>query len=244
MTIIGIQAEFTSAPLDLLAPHRLFVRRGTLTKKCRSRDEPYEFILFNDILLYASVQTGRGGLKLHQTLRIDEHFAVSEIQDLPTQFRFQVRLGAFLESRELLDVAMFGFVFHSVHGLVNRVALLVSFRSFSLTILFCPASLYPPRPGRLEHQVLHCVHGHQGQQGRLVARPAGADRRTPPEHHVAPRVRLVAAEQHAGPRSSRQLSQQLFVRRYRRCGRRSDRVVVLKARVAAGPDVQSVFFVQ
>jgi hypothetical protein len=59
---MAIQTELGgSDSIALVAPHRVFVRRGTLVKECRARDEPYEFILFNDMLLYAS-QTGRGAL--------------------------------------------------------------------------------------------------------------------------------------------------------------------------------------
>jgi hypothetical protein len=63
--LLGIQAELGNE-VDLLAPHRQFVRRGPLVKVCRASDVHYEFILFSDMLLYAS----RSVLKLKVRLSI------------------------------------------------------------------------------------------------------------------------------------------------------------------------------
>jgi hypothetical protein len=68
--ILGVQCELGNV-MELVTASRVYVRRGVLTKKCRASDITYEFILFSDLLIYASVEPvvvrGRR-LKLHQVL--------------------------------------------------------------------------------------------------------------------------------------------------------------------------------
>ena len=61
--LLDVQREF-SDEVNFVAPHRSFVRRGKLVKKNRASDTEYEFILFSDMLLYASSTFGTGKLKV------------------------------------------------------------------------------------------------------------------------------------------------------------------------------------
>jgi hypothetical protein len=84
---LDIQAELNNA-VELVAPHRVFIRRGPLHKECRAHDELYEFLLFNDKLLYAA-ETPLG-LKLHRDMPIDEHFAINDVPPQDNHHKFEV----------------------------------------------------------------------------------------------------------------------------------------------------------
>jgi hypothetical protein len=75
-----LQRQFTNT-VSFVSPSRYFIRQGTLTKQCRSDNRPYEFFLFNDLLVYASKAVGNK-YKLHRSIDINSAFV---IQDLPDQ---------------------------------------------------------------------------------------------------------------------------------------------------------------
>eukprot|EP00455_Lapot_gusevi_P057799 TRINITY_DN9948_c0_g1_i1.p1 TRINITY_DN9948_c0_g1~~TRINITY_DN9948_c0_g1_i1.p1 ORF type:complete len:233 (-),score=50.37 TRINITY_DN9948_c0_g1_i1:14-610(-) len=85
--IYQIQEEFTGN-VNFVAPHRYFVRRGPLVKKCRSADKEFEFFLFNDLLVYASSAGWK--YKMNRELPINASFQVEDLPDLTTKFRFKV----------------------------------------------------------------------------------------------------------------------------------------------------------
>ncbi|MES1908796.1 MAG: hypothetical protein MHM6MM_001666 [Cercozoa sp. M6MM] len=77
-----LAAMFTSDQADLVSPSRRFLRRGMLTKVCRDKDEQYEFLLFSDLLCYASAsKTRRNKLQMHRKIPIDAVFAVRDVRD-------------------------------------------------------------------------------------------------------------------------------------------------------------------
>ncbi|XP_038053035.1 pleckstrin homology domain-containing family F member 2-like [Patiria miniata] len=53
--ISHVQACFGSSGQTLIAPGRVLVGEGVLTKLCRKRPKPRQFFLFNDLLVYGSV---------------------------------------------------------------------------------------------------------------------------------------------------------------------------------------------
>eukprot|EP01105_Mastigella_eilhardi_P024321 TRINITY_DN6327_c0_g1_i1.p1 TRINITY_DN6327_c0_g1~~TRINITY_DN6327_c0_g1_i1.p1 ORF type:complete len:669 (+),score=217.00 TRINITY_DN6327_c0_g1_i1:41-2008(+) len=61
---------------DLVQPHRVFVREGTLSKVCRKAVKPRIFMLFNDILVYGTLSVG--GL-VHRVLLL----ASLQLDDIP-----------------------------------------------------------------------------------------------------------------------------------------------------------------
>jgi hypothetical protein len=63
-----------------IQPSRHFVRQGTMTKVCRSKDSIYEFFLFNDVLIYAS-KSPVGKFKVHQEIPIDSSFGIQDAKD-------------------------------------------------------------------------------------------------------------------------------------------------------------------
>lgn len=77
--MINIQRQFTT-DIDIVVPFRSFIRKGSLVKKCRSSDIEYEFILFNDLLIYASVTVAKS-YKLHRKLPITKSFIVQDLRD-------------------------------------------------------------------------------------------------------------------------------------------------------------------
>lgn len=62
----------------LVAPHRVFIREGSLLRKTRSIPKSFTFILFNDLLIYANEKFGR--YILHQSIPIDKSFGISRIE--------------------------------------------------------------------------------------------------------------------------------------------------------------------
>jgi FYVE/RhoGEF/PH domain-containing protein 5/6 len=69
---------------SLVAPHRYFVRQGTLYKKCRREDKQFVFILMNDLLLYAAT-TSQNKYKVHRMIPVDQYFKCVRIDDAETQ---------------------------------------------------------------------------------------------------------------------------------------------------------------
>ncbi|ETO20156.1 hypothetical protein RFI_17062, partial [Reticulomyxa filosa] len=66
--------------IELVAPARKFVREGKLTKVCRKSDQSYQFILFNDLLLYGHLLNNQDkSLKVHRLITIDSSFRVRDI---------------------------------------------------------------------------------------------------------------------------------------------------------------------
>ncbi len=87
--IIEIQEKF-SPTMTLITPSRRFLRQGTLTKICRSYDKQYEFLLFNDLLLYAT-KSVTGKLKLNRQLEIEGNFSVEDRRGQGEQeFQWQI----------------------------------------------------------------------------------------------------------------------------------------------------------
>jgi hypothetical protein len=90
LAIMSLQEQFTDSKISFVAPSRRFIRQGPLTKKCRASDKTYEFILFNDLLVYAA-KTVTGKYKLHKQIDIDSIF---NVEDLPAdnahQYQWQI----------------------------------------------------------------------------------------------------------------------------------------------------------
>jgi hypothetical protein len=85
--VVAVQDEL--GVNDLVAPHRVLLRRGRLTKlsakdEARRRGAEFEFLLFNDLLLYAKPGL-RGGLREQRRIPIDERFSVRDVP-LPQPF--------------------------------------------------------------------------------------------------------------------------------------------------------------
>eukprot|EP00940_MAST-03C_sp_MAST-3C-sp2_P001392 g1392.t1 len=53
-----VQQRMVPPPPDLVKPHRIFVREGSLMKVCRRTDKSRHFFLFNDLLVYGPALTG------------------------------------------------------------------------------------------------------------------------------------------------------------------------------------------
>lgn len=78
--VVNIKNQFSSN-IDIVIPSRRFIYRAPLIKKCRARNVEYEFILFNDLLQYASYTVGHT-LKLHRMLGINNSFYIQDLEDL------------------------------------------------------------------------------------------------------------------------------------------------------------------
>lgn len=76
--------------LSFVSPSRRFIREGVLTKVCRSKDQAYDFFLFNDLLVYGSRIPISGLLNLHRQIEIDKSFQVVNMEDEPGKFLFMV----------------------------------------------------------------------------------------------------------------------------------------------------------
>lgn len=72
--------------------YRRLVRVGSLTKVCRSKNMVREFILFNDLLVYARPASGRSdGLKLNRMMSVDASFEVIDEPSSEGRYPFQIR---------------------------------------------------------------------------------------------------------------------------------------------------------
>eukprot|EP00494_Astrolonche_serrata_P030836 UN31104 len=78
--IKDLEASFTKK-VSLKTPTRKFIMEGNMWKKCRSKDELYKFILFNDMCLYANEKGKR--LVLHNKLPINKSFVVTSHDTIP-----------------------------------------------------------------------------------------------------------------------------------------------------------------
>ena len=74
-----IQSQFLTA--NFVSPSRRFIRSGHLTKQCRSSTRTYLFVLFNDLLVYASKLVVAQKYKVHNQIDIDSVFRVVDIAD-------------------------------------------------------------------------------------------------------------------------------------------------------------------
>eukprot|EP01084_Bolivina_argentea_P003793 7151_1 len=73
--------------LDLVLPHRKFIKEGIMTKVNKTgKDQIYIFFLFNDMICYASGNNDK--LKMHAELSIDRAFF---IQDIPFHNKYSDR---------------------------------------------------------------------------------------------------------------------------------------------------------
>ena len=72
-----IQNQF-SGSVELVAPHRYFVKEGKLIKLCKNGHKEYTFFLFNDMIVYANVNVV-GKYRLHKILTMNENFRVKKI---------------------------------------------------------------------------------------------------------------------------------------------------------------------
>jgi len=80
-TVLDINRRFTERS-NIVDPSRLFIKEGELVKICRNSKKKYIFLLFSDLLIYASpVKTGGGKLKLHRRIEINEGFKVLDLDD-------------------------------------------------------------------------------------------------------------------------------------------------------------------
>ncbi|MES1909984.1 MAG: hypothetical protein MHM6MM_002656 [Cercozoa sp. M6MM] len=71
-----LEAAFITNP-HFLSPSRLLLKRGPLLKKGSKGNSRYEFILFNDQLVYAKPFAG-GKLRLHARIPLDRAFVITE----------------------------------------------------------------------------------------------------------------------------------------------------------------------
>ena len=78
--ILALQERFNHSVV-LLTPTRWFVRQSPLTKQGRHSDVEYEFLLFSDLLLYASRSALGGSLKLHHSIPLDHSFQFASLPD-------------------------------------------------------------------------------------------------------------------------------------------------------------------
>ncbi|CEP01275.1 hypothetical protein PBRA_001881 [Plasmodiophora brassicae] len=89
--ILELQKRFNNE-VTLVAPSRRLVRVGSLTKVCRSKNMVREFILFNDLLVYARPASGRSdGLKLNRMMSVDASFEVIDEPSSEGRYPFQIR---------------------------------------------------------------------------------------------------------------------------------------------------------
>jgi len=74
--------------IQLLEPHRLFVKEGSLKKVCRSSVKQRHFFLFNDILIYASIMVS-GTRFLLQQIFSNNKLRLEDVSN-PEKFAFQI----------------------------------------------------------------------------------------------------------------------------------------------------------
>jgi hypothetical protein len=72
-----IESRWAGLRTSMVKPGRWFVREGTLIKKCRRADKPFEFVLFSDALVYGSSHlssgnTGLASVKFHREIPLSE----------------------------------------------------------------------------------------------------------------------------------------------------------------------------
>jgi len=75
-----IQAQFLG-DVQLVAPHRVLIQQGKLTKTCRKTNKTYTFFLFSDLFVYAQHMPVVGKYKCKHQLPIDSHFRIEEVPE-------------------------------------------------------------------------------------------------------------------------------------------------------------------
>jgi len=76
--VVDIEQQFRKR-VNLIAPSRKFVKMGKMHKRGRKEDQLYTWILFNDLLIYASGK--EGAYLLHNQLSIDDNFTITDLPD-------------------------------------------------------------------------------------------------------------------------------------------------------------------
>ena len=79
MKVREIQAQFIGA--NFVSPSRRYIRSGMMQKQCRSSVKTYLFVLFNDLLVYASKVVVTNKYKVHKEIEIDGVFRVVDVKD-------------------------------------------------------------------------------------------------------------------------------------------------------------------
>ena len=79
MKVREIQAQFIGA--NFVSPSRRYIRSGMMQKQCRSSVKTYLFVLFNDLLVYASKVVVTNKYKVHKEIEIDGVFRVVDMKD-------------------------------------------------------------------------------------------------------------------------------------------------------------------
>ena len=79
MKVREIQSQFIGA--NFVSPSRRYIRSGMMQKQCRSSVKTYLFVLFNDLLVYASKVVVTNKYKVHKEIEIDGVFRVVDIKD-------------------------------------------------------------------------------------------------------------------------------------------------------------------
>jgi len=74
--IVRVQAEFGNQQV-FVAPHRKFVKEGTLSKMCRKGPRPYRLVLFSDLLVYG-VEDELAMAKVTQKYRFKQKFVLAQ----------------------------------------------------------------------------------------------------------------------------------------------------------------------
>eukprot|EP00026_Physarum_polycephalum_P006886 Phypoly_transcript_06939.p1 GENE.Phypoly_transcript_06939~~Phypoly_transcript_06939.p1 ORF type:complete len:369 (+),score=54.34 Phypoly_transcript_06939:492-1598(+) len=92
--------------VSLIAPHRMFVRQGVLTKICRKSNKRFTFFLFTDLLLYADQLPGDRFL-FHRKFALDTcRFEETGPPNVPFSFviaNTQKSFAVIAENKELKD---------------------------------------------------------------------------------------------------------------------------------------------
>ncbi len=80
--LVAVADGFASLPssLNLIEPHRSFVKQGALVKICRKSRKERHFFLFNDLLLYASEALSGGKYTLHGHMDL-MHVRIDDVPD-------------------------------------------------------------------------------------------------------------------------------------------------------------------
>eukprot|EP00158_Paraphelidium_tribonemae_P007602 Partr_v1_DN28296_c3_g1_i1_m75320 putative FYVE, RhoGEF and PH domain containing len=85
LEMLRLQKQISGLSEDLIAPGRILVKRGILTKICRKSTKQRALFLFSDILIYASVSTAPttntsedGSFVFHRSFRLDEMRVISD----------------------------------------------------------------------------------------------------------------------------------------------------------------------
>eukprot|EP00494_Astrolonche_serrata_P031647 UN31916 len=70
-------------PINIMNPSRVFIKKGEFWKVCRSDNRLYTFWLFNDLLLYGTLNN-LGTYKLHKEIALNDNFIVNDLPGTKT----------------------------------------------------------------------------------------------------------------------------------------------------------------